>query len=202
VADAKSETVTVPSEPAKVNDHLIATEPQPSPELQAEVLRLRNLAARTLSAEAELANLKSATETLSIALPAVADQITSDPIRTYLGQPVLPPDNLPEAYQRDGLMRAVQKAAQDAGIALKKLEIEDSEFPYLIGIVANGAADFEKLKVQLKQNSDYEYNGSMSSSDRYAFNITPSRMNPQEASQRVHARTMLRQNMLYGALGK
>ena len=53
----------------------------------------------------------------------------------YLGNPVAPPANLDAAYTKEGLTHAMQVAAQNAGISLVKIEIDDSEFPFLVGVV-------------------------------------------------------------------
>lgn len=51
-------------------------------------------------------------------------------ILQYLSEPVQAPADLEAAYSKQGLTGAVQMAAKNAGVTLKKLEIEDSEFPF------------------------------------------------------------------------
>ena len=72
-------------------------------------------------------------------------------------------------------------AAQQAGLSLKRLEIDDSEFPFLVGIIC-AAGDWPKVREQLKQMPTYEEQGGVSSKTCCAFNITPWRAFPAEAS--------------------
>ena len=39
----------------------------------------------------------------------------------------------------------MQAAAQNAGISLAKLEIDDSEFPFLVGVVFTATGEWQKL---------------------------------------------------------
>jgi len=172
-------------------------------ELESEVLRLRGAAARTIRAEAETAQLKLQLEHTrpSPAIGGSDYSSSSNAVTTYLGDAVQPPPNLPPAYTKDGLLNAIQDAARNAGITLKKVEIETTEFPFLCGIVCEQEADFEKLKNQFKQMDSYEYGGSVSSRTSFAFNLTPHRAYPPDSSQRISRRTMLRQQMFFDQLG-
>jgi hypothetical protein len=70
---------------------------------------------------------------------SLGDQISlSGPNRAmfeYLGDPVPPPANMEVKYTREGLADAIRSAAKKAGICLKKVEIDDSEYPYLVGVI-------------------------------------------------------------------
>jgi hypothetical protein len=68
----------------------------------------------------------------------------------YLGAPVPPPADMDAKYTKEGLSKAVQLAARKAGIKLKKVMIDDSEFPFLVGIVCEGP-DFPKRKAQFNK---------------------------------------------------
>jgi hypothetical protein len=63
------------------------------------------------------------------------------------------------AYSKEGLIQAMQAAAQSAGISLVKLEIDDSEFPFLVGVVFAKPVDKEKLKEQLGKVPAYALSG-------------------------------------------
>jgi len=171
-------------------------------ELEAEVMRLRGAASRALRAEAEVAQLKSALESHKVSsTAAVPDAGTSsNGFLAYLGEAVPPPSDIDPAYTREGLLNAIQQAAQLAGVPLKKVEIETSEFPFLAGVVCDSDADFEKLKAQFKNIPGYEYGGATSSHGTYVFNITPSRSYPSEAGQRISRRTTLRMQMFFDQL--
>ncbi len=119
----------------------------------------------------------------------------------YLGDPVEPPADMNAAYTKDGLIQAIQTAAQKAGISVRRIAIEDSEFPFLVGVVCN-EGDFPKLAEQLKHLPPYEYNGSISSSTQASFNIVPYRAWPSQASERISHRTGLRSQIFYDKLSR
>jgi hypothetical protein len=171
-------------------------------ELESEVMRLRGVASRAMRAEAEVAQLKSALESHQVSTTAAVPDANSgsNAFLAYLGEAVPPPSNIDPAYSKEGLLNALQKAAQLAGISLRKVEIETSEFPFLAGVVCDSDADFEKVKAQFKNMPAYEYGGASSSRGRYAFNITPYRSYPSEAGQRIGRRTMLRMQMFFDQL--
>ncbi len=126
----------------------------------------------------------------------------------YLGNPIEPPMNMDARYTKEGLISAIQLAARNAGITVKKLEVEDSEFPFLVG-VACGGSDFPKLKNQLKKMDGYEYNGSIGndinsdgSDTCNAFSIVPYRAYPPGAAQQIYHRLWLRQQVFYDKVNR
>jgi hypothetical protein len=116
----------------------------------------------------------------------------------YLGNPVAPPANLDPAYTKSGLSNTINLAAQNAGITLKKIEIDDSEFPCLIGVISE-AGDFDKLETQIKKLMG-EFSGSVGNSHCHAFNIVPWRAFPADTAQRIGRRLGVREEMLYDKL--
>jgi len=114
----------------------------------------------------------------------------------FLGDPIPPPANLDAAYTRQGLIDAVTLAAKNAGVELKTLTIDDSEFPYLIGVMSSSGV-LNKLREQFKTMSAYQYTGSVSSQMCYAFNLTPSNLIPPGLQRQSHRRMTLRMEMLY-----
>src|SRR6266404_5612061 len=78
----------------------------------------------------------------------------------YLGNPVEPPADMDAKYTREGLINAIQLAARNAGITTKKIVIEDSEFPFLVGVTCGGS-DSINLKEQLRNLDGYAYSGSI-----------------------------------------
>ena len=117
----------------------------------------------------------------------------------YLGNPVEPSANLDSRHTKEGLINAIQLAARNAGVALKKVAIDDSEYPFLVGVIC-GESDFPKLKDQLKKMDGYAYDGGTGSHTCYAFSIIPYKAYPPEASQRIHHRLMLRTQVFYDKL--
>ena len=116
----------------------------------------------------------------------------------YLGNPVALPANLDPAYTKAGLSNTINLAARNAGITLKKIEIDDSEFPCLVGVISE-AGDFDKLEAQIKKLTG-EFSGSVGNSKCHAFNIVPWRAFPADASQRIGRRLGVREEMLYDKL--
>jgi hypothetical protein len=173
-------------------------------QLESEVMRLRGAASRALRAETELAQIKAQ----SRPIPQVAGAPTSapspasgsEPLVTYLGDPVAPPPNLDPAYGKDGLLNAIQQAAAAAGITLKKLEIETSEFPFLAGVICADDAELEKLKDQLKKMGPYEYTGGVSGHGVYSFSLIPYRAYPPGTAQVIGRRATLRRQMFFDQL--
>ena len=118
----------------------------------------------------------------------------------FLGEPVEPPADMDAAYSKDGLIQAIQTAARKAGISVKRVEIEDSEFPFLVGLICK-EGDFSKLTEQLRKMAPYEYNGCTSTPTHSAFNMVPYRVFPSQVSERITHRTGLRNQMFLDKLG-
>ena len=121
----------------------------------------------------------------------------------YLGNPVEPPTNIDARYTKEGLTSAIQSAAQNAGITVKKVAIDDSEFPLLIGVVCSGS-DASKLKAQIKKMDGYEYSGSMGndvnsdgSDTCNVFSIVPYNAYPEGTKQQIYRRLWLRQQVFF-----
>jgi hypothetical protein len=115
----------------------------------------------------------------------------------YLGNPVTPPPNMNAAYTKEGLTQAMQAAARTAGITLVNLEIDDSEFPFLVGVTFAKEGDKEKLKEQIRADAAYDSSGGVGGETSYAMNIVPYRAFPGGTSQRIYRRMMLREAVLY-----
>jgi len=118
----------------------------------------------------------------------------------YLGEPVEPPADLAPAYTKEAMIEAIRTAASEAGVTLKRVEVEDSEFPFLLGVSYEG--DFEKVKANLKKTGVYDYPGSVGSHDRNAFTIVPYRAFPHETAERISHRLMLREAVFYDRIVK
>jgi len=118
----------------------------------------------------------------------------------YLGNPIAPPSNMDAAYSKEGLIRAMDAAAQSAGISLVKVEIDDSEFPFLVGVVFARPGDKERLKEQLFRSGTYSSSGGVGGEIDYVMNIVPFNTLPNESSQRARRRMMLRESVFYDRL--
>lgn len=119
----------------------------------------------------------------------------------YLGAPVEPPTEMDAAYSKAGLIKAIQTAAREAGISVKNVEVDDSEFPFLVGVICQ-EGDYPKLTEQIKKMNEYEYCGSVGSHTCYAMNIVPYRAFPSAASQRISHRTTLRMQVFHDKISR
>jgi hypothetical protein len=117
----------------------------------------------------------------------------------YLGNPIEPPANMNPAYTKEGLLKAVQTAASNAGVSTTRVEIDDSEFPFLVGIVCK-EGDYEKLKEQFRKMPAYDYGGSVGGHTSHALNLVPWRAFPQDASQRISHRLGVRMQVFQAKL--
>src|SRR5262249_43700819 len=118
----------------------------------------------------------------------------------YIGEPVDPSLNTDSRYTKDSVLSAVQLAAQNAGVSLQRLEVEDSEYPCLVGVFCS-PQDYARLLDEIKKLDGYEYNGAVGGSDSFhSLNITPARASPGAAKEQIDRRVMLRQQMFYKSL--
>ena len=119
-------------------------------------------------------------------------------LHEYLGNPVPAPENMEAAYTKDGLTDALQGAARKAGVSLEKLQIDDSEFPFLVGVVCASEADLDKLIDQLRTLAPlYKHSGGVGSHGSSAMNLVPHTAFPNDASQRIYRRMLLREAVLF-----
>jgi RNA polymerase sigma factor (sigma-70 family) len=179
------------------NRVLLAANNSPSKEQQVELNRLRGEVARLRTEANQVKQLRQQGNRAGAAQggDAAVDNSNSDAFMAFLGEPVQPPPDVNPAYSQQGIINAVQQAAQLAGISLKKVEIETSEFPFLAAVAWESEADYQKFKAQFKNMPDYEYGGGTGSYELCAFTITPYRSLPPELIQRVSRRLMLRCQM-------
>jgi hypothetical protein len=120
----------------------------------------------------------------------------------YLGDPVAPPPDMDAAYSKAGLTRALQTAARKAGITLVTLEIDDSEFPFLVGVVFARPDDRRKLEEQIRTLEPYHFSGGVDGDAVCAMNLVPDRAFPGESSTRIFHRLMLREAVLYEKIAR
>ncbi|HEY3762979.1 MAG TPA: hypothetical protein VGN23_14640 [Verrucomicrobiae bacterium] len=118
----------------------------------------------------------------------------------YLGDPVAPPANLDAAYTKEGLIQGMQTAAQKTGVKLVKLEIDDSEFPYLVGVAFVTKKDTERFKAQLKKMPGYSDTGGVGGETTYAMNLVPGQAYPPGIGDRIDHRMILRELVLLDKL--
>ena len=113
----------------------------------------------------------------------------------FLGQPVAPPVGLNSIYTKEGLTAAMQQAALNANVSLKKLEIDDSEFPYLVGVVTE-KGQVDKLNAPISKMAGFTYQGSVSSDTVKAMCIIPIEAWPHADWDRIERRLNTRLQVL------
>ena len=175
-----------------------ASETSKSDEMESELLRLRGVAARAAQNEAEIHQLRRELAQLrgqKGAGDSLAAQ-SSDTLSTYLGSPVASPADIDPRYTKEGLSAAVQLAAQNAGISLRKVSIDDSEYPFLIGVVTD-PGDWAKLTAQIKTLDGYDFHGSVGNETAHTLCPVPVRAYPAEAAQTITRRMNTRLELFY-----
>jgi hypothetical protein len=167
-------------------------------ELESELMRLRGATARAARAEAEVTELKRELVQARVRGTGAADPSLQNPdaLTTYLGSRVEPPANLDPLYTKEGLASAIQVAAQKAGISLRKISIDDSEFPFLTGVVTE-PGDWPKLTTQLKLMEGYEFHGSVGDDTSHTLCTVPVRAYPAESVQNITRRMGGRLELFY-----
>jgi hypothetical protein len=115
----------------------------------------------------------------------------------YLGNPVDQPADMNPAYSKDGLTQAMQTAAERAGVSLAKLQIDDSEFPFLIGVEFANPNDKPKVIEQIRKMAPYATSGGVGGETSYAMNIVPYHAFPPEDGRRIYRRMTLREAVLH-----
>jgi hypothetical protein len=167
-------------------------------EIESELLRLRGAAARAARAEAEVTELKQQLARARVRGTGAADPSLQNPdsLTTYLGSHVDPPANLDPLYTKEAMASAIQVAAQKAGISLRKISIDDTEFPFLTGVVTE-PGDWPKLTEQLKQLEGYEFHGSVGDDTRHTLCTVPVRAYPAESAQNITRRMGARLELFY-----
>jgi RNA polymerase sigma factor (sigma-70 family) len=164
-------------------------------EQQVELNRLRGEVARLRASASEAERLRAEINRLRGGQPAAGapvDPITEELV-AYLGEAVPPPADINPAHTQEGLLNAVQQAAQLAAVPVKKAEIDTTEYPFLVGVTCNSDEDFRKLTSQFKSMPDYDYGGGTSGHGSGVFTLIPYRSFPPEGLNRIHRRTTLRQ---------
>ena len=137
--------------------------------------------------------------TLAVLLSACCSKHASRPnqaLYEYLGNPVAPPIGLDAAYTKAGLTSAVQDAAQAANISFKKFDIDDSEFPFLVGVVWANNGDYDKLEGQLRK-AGYKVSNFIRGDPACVMDITPNASYPTHDRSQIQNRSDLRERIFF-----
>jgi hypothetical protein len=140
---------------------------------------------------------KPAVESISTKSHAALASDANLAILEYLGNPVPAPPSLNAKYNQANLRTAFATLSQKSGLAVKLLEVDDSEFPFLAYGVLAGNCDFRVLEKGLRDMNGYAYGGSVvgreEESTYFSLNMIPHGEYP---SQLCDRRLMVRLQML------
>lgn len=122
-------------------------------------------------------------------------------IMAYLGDPVPPPSNLDPKYTADGLVAAFRTLCRNQGFEVKRLAVDQAEYPFLVYGVIAGRQSYQKIKDGLAGMSGYAYSGSSTGSSGdgstyFALNMMPNSAYPRTHAEAIRRRTMIRLQML------
>lgn len=129
----------------------------------------------------------------------VANQANRD-LMAYLGNPVPPPAEMDQRYNKQNLLWAFTTLCRNADLVITKLAVDDSEFPFLVYGTLDGNRILPEAPAFEKQRG-YTYGGSVrgsfgEGSTYFAVNMVPSSQYPTEKQKACHRRLMLRLQML------
>jgi hypothetical protein len=109
----------------------------------------------------------------------------------YIGDPVEPPVNLDARYTKDGVIGAVQLAARNAGVTVERVEVEDSEYPFLVGLFCEEQA-YSKWLNEIYKLDGYTHSSGVGGRGVYTVSITPATAYPDAVAEQIQHRLMLR----------
>jgi hypothetical protein len=96
-----------------------------------------------------------------------------------LAQPNSPTGQVARAYSADGLRRAFADVCQRLGYRAMRVEVDESEFPFLLYGVLEGSCDYGAIRDAVSTVPGYAYGGSVTLGARngaltlFALNMTP-----------------------------
>lgn len=119
-------------------------------------------------------------------------------LMAYLGSPVAPPADLDSRYTAAGLRQAFAELCRRTGLAASRVEVDDSEFPFLVYGTLVGD---RPLPEESAFEAPYAYGGSVRGSNGdgsacFAVNIIPARQYPAGQAEACERRLLLRLQML------
>jgi hypothetical protein len=117
----------------------------------------------------------------------------------FIGEPVEPPVNLDLRYTKKGIIGAVQLAAQNAGVTVQRVEVEGSEYPFLVGVFCEPQA-YAKLSDEINKLDGYVHSSGVGGQGVYTVSITPPSAYPEVGREQIEHRLMLRLQVFYKSL--
>ena len=126
------------------------------------------------------------------------NKLTNHAIIAYLGDPVSPPADLDTIYSSKNLMAAFTSLMEKQGVTIKKLAVDDSEFPFLLYGVLGGKYDFRNLNLM----KGYSYGGAICGNNgkgdtQFSLNMIPTDQYPRGQAGACYRRLTIRLQMLH-----
>ena len=118
----------------------------------------------------------------------------------YLGNPIPPSADMDSRYNKENLLKVFTTVCQKADLAITKLAVDDSEFPFLVYGTWAGNHTLPKAPV-FEEQKGYTRGGSVrgsfgGGSSYFAVNMVPDSQFPADKEQACHRRLMIRLQML------
>ena len=124
-------------------------------------------------------------------------------IVAYLGSPVPAPLPLDPRYSADGLSAALRQLCAKLGCTVESLEVDTTEYPYLVMGVVTGPRFREEMRNALNALPGYAYvsSSALRQNDRtfFALNMIPAKAYPPEKITAIQRRMTVRLQMLLAA---
>lgn len=121
-------------------------------------------------------------------------------IMAYLGEPLPPPAELDPKYTAEGLVAACKAACANLGFELSQLDVDDTEFPFLVHGVITGSHDFKDMPGILRTLPGYAYGGSVVGRKNgmtfFSLNLISPEQYPRGQRAAIQRRLMIRLQML------
>jgi hypothetical protein len=148
-----------------------------------------------------LMTAESPAEPTAGASPAVVLSVPNAAIMAYLGEAIPPPDGLDPKYGPGAVTEAFKKASWSVGLQFSRLQVDDSEFPYLVYGLIYGSHPYQQLSEAVKNAPGYMYGGSVSGTlgpnyTYFAINITPIGETLPKNAEFAYRRVLIRLSML------
>ena len=128
-------------------------------------------------------------------------------IMDYLGDPVRPPAHLSNLLPGKSSGRLYRRATRARSQEIKKLKVDDSEFPFLLYGVLAGKPDLGPLETDIRQTTGYAHGGAVvgsmgDGSTYFSMNIIPYDQYPPGQAAACSRRLMVRLQMLADAISQ
>jgi hypothetical protein len=122
-------------------------------------------------------------------------------IIAFLGDPVPPPATLDPRYSPANLKAAFNSLCIKLNLKVQRLEVDDSEFPFVLYGLVIGRCDYHAFANGFRQMEGYDYGGSVTGiaqgwRTNFAIDIIPEGQLPEDRTRDCSRRLMIRLQML------